>query len=140
MFLYVIFVGSQMSDHKYIERGKTTTNIQLRYFEKPISIDNLMDEIISHDLKFPEIVTAQSILECGWSFDSYNARIRNNLFGLKGSGEYLNFESWQQSVEYYATNIQNRYSGGDYYEFLNRIGYASDPEYTQKLKSICVKM
>jgi flagellum-specific peptidoglycan hydrolase FlgJ len=34
----------------------------------------------------------------------------------------------------YKARISSRYRGGDYYAFLRRIGYASDPAYTAKLK------
>lgn len=32
--------------------------------------------------------------------------------------------------------IQYRYKGGDYYEWLQKIGYAKDPSYISKIKEI----
>ena len=32
--------------------------------------------------------------------------------------------------------IQYRYRDGDYYEWLKKIGYASDPDYITKVKGI----
>ena len=32
--------------------------------------------------------------------------------------------------------IEYKYKGGDYYEFLDRIGYAEDKEYIKKVKAV----
>ncbi len=91
--------------------------------------------LIEIDCKFPEIVTAQSRLESA-NFTSYNCKQRNNIFGLwnHSKQEYYTFKSWKECCNAYLTMIQYKYKGGDYYEFLERIGYASDKEYINKLK------
>jgi len=96
-------------------------------------------ECVLQDLKYPKIVTAQSIQETGW-YRSYNCTKRNNLFGLRVNHEYKVFTDWKESVTYYKDHIQNRYNNGEYYyDFLDRIGYASDSLYNQKVKSIVKK-
>tara|TARA_Y100000389_G_scaffold191318_1_gene217268 strand:+ start:1824 stop:2198 length:375 start_codon:yes stop_codon:yes gene_type:complete len=93
------------------------------------------DYLVSIDCKFPEIVTAQSILETG-HFKSYSCRIRHNLFGLRYNNKYFIFDSWQESCDAYISKVQYKYKSGDYYVFLEKLGYASDPDYCKKLKKI----
>lgn len=86
-----------------------------------------------------EIVTKQSVQECGHKYQSYNARVRHNLFGLwnHAKQEYYKFDTWQESCDAYLTKVQyKRKKDEPYYEFLERIGYASDPQYINKLKGI----
>lgn len=89
-------------------------------------------------LEHKEIVLRQAILETGW-FESYNCVKRNNLFGFRHRGGYLVFNHWQESIDYYIKWQYKYYNGGDYYAFLEDIGYASSPTYTQKLKSITIR-
>lgn len=106
------------------------------------TVEEVKQEIKNQKLKFTYIVLAQSILECGWEYESYNARERHNLFGLvkpDGSG-YFEFNTWEQSVSAYKHKVQYRYQKGSYYNFLDSIGYASDPKYINKLKWIVKKL
>ena len=53
-----------------------------------------------------------------------------------GSG-YFVFDTWQESVIGYRDMVQYKLHRGEpYYDFLNRIGYASDPKYDYKVKWI----
>lgn len=93
-------------------------------------------ECLDQGLLFPEIVTRQAILETG-HFKSYSCRVRHNLFGLtKPKGGYFEFSNWKESVTAYKTKVQYKYKGGDYYMFLDRIGYASAENYIKTLKRI----
>lgn len=90
-----------------------------------------------YEIQYPEIVTSQSILETG----HYKSKVclqYNNLFGLYNSRkrDYYSFNHWTESVKAYYDLVQYRYKGGDYYEWLNRIGYAEDPNYIAKVKSV----
>ena len=91
-----------------------------------------------YEIQYPEIVTAQSILETG----HYKSKVclqYNNLFGLYNSykKEYFKFDHWTESVKAYKNMIQYRYKDGeDYHMFLDRIGYAEDSLYNNKLKNI----
>ena len=103
--------------------------------------DGLWEALIYYDVKFPEIVYAQAILETG-HFKSRGCIRDNNLFGLYDSrkGRYHRFNHWTESVVKYKEWIQYRYRPpGDYYEFLRRIRYAKDPKYITKLKQIVKK-
>ena len=99
--------------------------------------EGLMDALIYYDIKHPHIVHAQAVIETG----NFNSRLcveDNNLFGLYNSRlrRYHKFDHWVESVEAYKKFIQYRYdSTEDYYRFLQRINYASDPEYINKVKS-----
>ena len=95
---------------------------------------NVYNECIKQGLSHPEIVTKQFILETGWG-KHYKY---NNLFGLYNSSthDYYKFHTWQQSVEGYRDLIQYRYKGGDYYKWLESVGYAEDSMYISKLKRI----
>lgn len=105
-------------------------------YDEP-TIELVMDACIYYDIKFPEIVTAQSILETG-NYRSEICKNKNNLFGLYNSRkkEYYSFEHWTESVKAYHNLIQYRYKDGDYYEWLDKIGYAEDSIYVIKVKEV----
>jgi len=97
---------------------------------------HVQQEIHESDILYPEIVFKQALLETG-NFQCSNCSMdHNNLFGFWYKGKYLEFDSWQESVEYYSRWQQRHFKGGDYYEFLKEIGFAEDPEYIKKLKGI----
>lgn len=111
-----------------------------------LTLEQVWQEINYCELKHPEIVMAQSILETNWEYSTHNAVKRNNLFGLKGGKKcesnkygYKVFEHWSESICDYQNRVQNRYKEGeDYFQFLIRIKYfQADPdEYINKLKWI----
>lgn len=91
-----------------------------------------------YEIKHPQIVVAQAILETG-NFKSDKCVKDNNLFGLYNSRrkQYFKFNHWTDCIQAYRDKIQYRYKDKEnYYDFLIRIGYAEDPEYVIKLKSI----
>jgi hypothetical protein len=90
-----------------------------------------------YGLKHDTIILTQAKLETG-NYKSYQCRVNNNLFGLYNSTkmEYYKFDHWSGSVEAYKKWIQYRYKDGDYYIWLQTIGYAEDPDYISKLKFI----
>lgn len=85
----------------------------------------------------PHIVIAQAVLETGW-YKSELCVKHGNLFGIYDSknGCYKHYGHWMESVKDYRNLVQSKYNGGDYFEFLDRIGYASDPDYIKKVKTI----
>ena len=90
-----------------------------------------------YEIQYPEIVTSQSILETG----HYKSKVclqYNNLFGLYNSKkrDYYSFNHWTESVKAYYDLVQYRYKEGDYYAWLSKIGYAEDPNYIAKVKSV----
>ena len=107
------------------------------FYNKPAK-DGLKEALIYYDVQFPDIVYAQAVLETG-HFKSKGCTVHNNLFGLYNSkaGRYYRFDHWTDGVIAYKEWIQGKYKHPeDYYYFLQRIGYAGDPEYTNKLKKI----
>lgn len=99
--------------------------------------DGLWEALEYYDIHHKEIVYAQAIHETG-NFTSNLCCKHNNLFGLKRTNtRYYHFNHWSESVKAYKEKIQNRYRDGeDYYMFLKRINYASDPKYNQRIKLI----
>lgn len=102
---------------------------------------------VEQKIEHPEIVTAQAVVETGWFKCEDCALDKNNIFGFNTGGDYLTFESWTKSVEYYKTWQSKKYTGDkDYYQFLHCVGkkdsgecmkYAENMEkYTAMLKSI----
>lgn len=97
------------------------------------TIDQVRAEIHRQGLPHPHIVLAQARLETG-NFRSERCRRDKNLFGIKHNGKYAKYSHWRESVADYKKRISARYKGGDYYQFLTRIGYAADRQYVTKLK------
>ena len=101
----------------------------------PLTEKNLKKELIRQGVSHPNIVLAQAKLESNLG-KSDVAQRTNNLFGLRKGKKYRRFSHWTQCVTAYKNLIQSRYEGGNYYAFLNRIGYAEDPNYTDRLKDL----
>lgn len=99
--------------------------------------ESLQEALDYFGVKHSEIVYAQAVLETG-HFKSRICREYNNLFGLYNSKkkDYYRFNHWSQSVKAYVDMVQYKYNKGDYYEFLDSLGYAADPMYTRKLKKL----
>ena len=110
-------------------------------FCSELNAENVYQEIKDAGIKCPKIVLAQAVLETGW-FKCKNCSLSgNNIFGFYYKGTYLKFDTWEESVQYYSRwQIRKGYKGGDYYKFLKNVGYASDPEYSNKLKSIIKRL
>jgi len=100
----------------------------------PLMVSEVAKEIKEQNIKFPKIVLAQALHETG-NFKCKSCSLdRNNLFGFRYKKKYLEFDNWEESVAYYARWQSRHYKGGDYYEFLKDVGYATDPEYINRLK------
>ena len=101
------------------------------------SISSLKQACEYYDIQHSDIVIAQAILETG-HFRSNICKTKNNLFGLYNSSknEYFSFNHWSESIEAYKKMVQYKYKEGDYYKWLDTIGYAIDPLYIDKLKRI----
>lgn len=102
-----------------------------------LTIPNLYKEIIRNGILYPKIVLALAILETGW-FRSSVCRNKHNLFGLTNprTGKYYEFNHWTESVRAYYTKVQYKYKGGNYLLWLDEIGYAENPRYTDSIINI----
>ena len=101
--------------------------------ELSLNDKNLMAELKKDNIKHPEIVLAQAKLETG-HYTSEVLKTHNNLFGLRKGSHYRRFRHWTESIKAYKNLVQSKYKGGNYYVFLEKIGYAEDPTYTDKLR------
>ena len=111
---------------------------QPEFFLEDIPTKELVRDACEHyGIKHIDIVVAQSILETGM-YRSEQCLKHNNLFGLYNSRKqvYFRFNHWTESVKAYRDLIQYRYTGGDYYKWLDNIGYAEDSLYIIKVKGI----
>jgi flagellum-specific peptidoglycan hydrolase FlgJ len=105
----------------------------------------VLKELKKQDVKFPEIVLAQSLLETGWYQCTSCSMDVNNLFGLYNSKEkeYFKYNNWKESIGGYKRGVQYKYfkkEYKDYYQFIDDIEYASDPQYTIKLRKLVKKL
>lgn len=137
--LIVSYIEPYNEDVKYKPPEIIVDTLEYKqYFHSKLPQDGLMEALIYYDVKYPHIVYAQAILETG-NFTSKQCVENNNLFGLYNSKEkkYYKFNHWSESIIAYLELIQYKYNPNiDYYEFLNKINYAEDPNYTTKLKEI----
>lgn len=127
--------------------GKADTIVEMQedsipsfYSKSPQN--GLYEAMEFYNIHHQDIVFAQAVLETG-NFSSKLCVDHNNLFGLYDSkhGRYYRFNHWTESVEAYQKWIQKRYKPPhDYYHFLDRIGYATDRNYTSKLKRIVIRL
>ena len=97
-------------------------------------------------IKEPETVKAQIKHETGNLKSEFCVK-SNNLCGMRYAprrrttaiGEWnhmAKYRSWQESLKDYLWWQNLYYKGGDYYNFLSSIHYATDPYYLFKLKRI----
>ena len=112
----------------------------VKFGDKPdrkLNISNLAEVLEAYHVKYPRIVIAQALLETGY-FTSRVCWDCKNLFGLRrpSDGSYYRFGHWEESVKAYRDYVQYKYKGGDYLQFLDRIGYAEDKTYTMKVRQI----
>lgn len=107
------------------------------FLENTPSIESVLQACEYYNIKHSDIVVSQAILETG-HFKSENCIKGNNLFGLFNSktNKFFTFDHWTASVKAYRDKVQYRYSEGDYYQWLETIGYAEDTAYIQKVKNI----
>lgn len=94
--------------------------------------------LVHYEVKHPKAVLAQAKLESG-NYTSKHCRTKNNFLGLYNSRkkEYFSFSHWTACIQGYKDMIEYKMKDGeDYYMFLKRIGYASDPTYISKVKQI----
>jgi len=101
----------------------------------------VQQEIYESDILYPEIVFRQAILETGW-FECENCSMdHNNLFGFCYKKKYLEFDDWKESVAYYSRWQKRHFKGNtdnpeEYYQFLEDIGFATNPKYVERLKGV----
>lgn len=140
ILLIILFCFISMSFHD-IEVIPQQTRIEVQdtsFLHKELSDSTLYLALEYYNIKHPRIVLAQAKLETG-NYTSRHCIKGNNLFGLYNSKKkkYFQFNHWSESIEAYKDMIEYKHRDDeDYYEFLVRISYASDPNYISKVKQI----
>lgn len=140
ILLIILFCFISMSFHDIeVIPQQTRTEVQdTSFLHKELNDSTLYLALEYYNIKHPRIVLAQAKLESG-NYTSDHCIRRNNLFGLYNSKrkEYYSFDHWTDCIEGYKNMIEYKIRDGeDYYKFLKRIGYASDPNYIKKVKQI----
>tara|TARA_R110000751_G_scaffold52165_2_gene113857 strand:- start:247 stop:642 length:396 start_codon:yes stop_codon:yes gene_type:complete len=107
--------------------------------------EGVLAELKKQNVKHPEIVLAQSIEETGWYKCKNCSMSKNNIFGLWNhkKQEYYQYDTWQLSIGGYKRGIQHKYDTSkykDYYEFLEKIGYAGNPNYISNIKKLVERL
>ncbi len=122
---------------KHSECPKLEKEIVVKDTLPELTLDNVLKEIIKQDIKFPLIVYRQIIWETGWLKCKDCSLDYNNLCGYGWNGKsYYKYNHWTESITAYKIWQLKYFKEGDYYQFLEDIGYATDKNYINKLKSI----
>ena len=137
LFIVLSFNNLEAPEHKMIYIIETPA---IHY----ISPERLLQKLRENGIKYHLIVWRQAMLESNY-IKSRLAIEGRNLFGMKHNnrgysiGEiygHANYPYYNDCIKDYKTWQDLYYKRGDYYEFLVRIGYAEDENYTNKLKKI----
>ena len=147
ILLYIIFGLVVYIYIDYSNKPCQLPHSEVRLIQPEFLTEELNDSILMlacehYGIQEPKIVTAQAILETGW-FRSKVFLEYNNPFGLYDSlnNDYYKFNHWTQALIAYINKVEyKRFEDEDYFDFLNRIGYAEDKEYISKLKQIISKL
>ena len=116
--------------------ARVNREVKHKHKERHLIVNRVRRALIQNEVKHVDIVLRQSILETGWFSCTQCSLQKNNLFGFRYKKKYLEFETIEESVAYYKKWQNKHYNGGNYYKFLQKIGYATDPEYIKLLKAI----
>jgi hypothetical protein len=114
----------------FILLGIITTQAQTK--------SEVYDYILASDIYERQIVFSQVLKETGHLKCTQCSLRKNNLFGFRYNHKYLEFDTWQQSIDYYERwQIRKGYTTDqDYYDFLARKWGAPNMEtkYIPRLK------
>lgn len=140
ILLITLFCFTFMSFHNANNVPKRTNTHRDTSF---LNVKELNDSIlylalVYYDIKHPKAVLAQAKLESS-NYTSKVYKKNKNFLGLYNSKEkkYFKFKHWTECILAYKDKIEYKHRDGEnYYYFLDRIGYASDPNYINKIKEI----
>lgn len=135
MFTVYLCNGGPKQDDPIYKKELKECKIDVK--DGTFSKQALKEELVTQGIKCPDIVYAQAKLETG-NFTASIFLVKNNLFAFRGKNGYYSYDSWQESVKVYKLWQDEYYRDGDYYDFLDKIGYAEDSCYLKKVKA-CVE-
>lgn len=136
--LYGLYYIDYQEEHKEPEKVDVLRLEQPYFLSEELNDSILLLACEYYRIKYPKIVVSQAILESGW-FKSKVFKEYNNPFGLYNSkkADYYKFNHWSEAILAYKSMIEYKHKDGeDYYDFLQRIGYAQDSLYIPKIKRI----
>lgn len=122
--------------------------------KKQFKPEQVYKYLVSINAPFPHILYAQALLESG-GFKSNLFRTNNNCYGMRQPGKrattsigeqyrYASYNSWKECVMdrvlYNCLYLSDIKTESQYYEYLSKAGYAEDPNYILKLKSLADKV
>ena len=141
IILYENYLHKKRESSTLIEHNNQQVLSYYTGESRELTLANLIDVIEEVGLSNQLFVLAQAVLETG-HFTSPVCKNYHNLFGLYDSKhkDYYRFARWEDSVIGYQKFIQYRYKGGNYLQFLKRIGYAEDPRYTTTVAKIATQL
>lgn len=140
ILVIIAILGLILSTDNQVDIPKETGIIETKKinFDTPqFTKDDLKEQLKKHNIHHIDIVYAQAKLETG-NFKSKLFIKNNNLFGFRGKNDYVKYNHWTESVKAYSNFQKEYYRSGDYYIFLNKVGYAEDTNYIKKVKQ-CVE-
>lgn len=139
LVLGILFTVQHYAIKETIEekQEEKVTSVKWRTEHFKLSDENLYNELIAQGVDFPEIVLAQAKLETG-HYKSAVCKEYNNLFGLRNrDGSYMRFSHWTDAVTAYKRYIQRwDKKPPNYYIYLDKLGYAEERIYIQKVKEL----
>lgn len=103
--------------------------------EDSFTVKDFVLELHIQGVKYPDIVLRQACWESGF-FTSAVWKKKNNPFGFYCKDGYIMFNDWKSAIAYMKTWQDKNYKSGSYYDYLLKIGYASDTSYIDHVKSI----
>ena len=109
-----------------------------KYIGKELTSENFYNALLDLKVKEPEIVLAQAQLETAY-FKSRICRDFNNTLGLYNSKEksFYKFDDWVISIIAYKELVEFKLKEDEsYFSFIERLPYAEDPNYSDKIKKL----
>ena len=143
------FILRNINNVKLISEETKSIIIKENQKENEFSPEKLKAYILQLNIRFPNIVYAQAVLESG-NFQSDIFRTNNNLMGMRrattrpttNKGEQFDFavyDNWRSSVEDYAmfaaSYLNNIKTEDEYFAYL-KANYCTDSGYVDRIKVI----
>lgn len=150
--LFMLVLGRFMGQRDVQQPSEKELKVLIQQAD-PFSKEKFMAYLHELNVRFPEIVYAQAVLETG-NFQSEVFRANHNMFGMKEAasrattnhGTNLNhavYHHWREAVLDYAlyqcSYLSDLHSKEAYYNYLSQ-HYAEDQTYVDKVKEIAGKV
>ena len=103
-----------------------------------LTLENVYQEIILKNIKFPNIVMRQVVWETKWLNCTNCSLNSNNLFGFTSKNGLMTFKTWVDCIDYYKKWQTDRHveKYDNYYTFLVDSHYALGESYNNALRTL----